>query len=266
MVERGYEGEHAPFYDALRVLAESDGTEFYVGRAQRVEGSVLEIACGTGRIYLDLLANGVDADGFDASAGALARLREKATDRGLEPSVWQADMAHFEGDRVYELVICPFNTVQHLLTVEDQLGALQSVYDALAPGGAFVFDVFVPGFEVICEEYDEWSTTEVDYRGDWMGPRLDPTLLPEGTTVLGLRPVAFRYRAPWGDPAVPHVGLIAEEVAPIFPEAVALDGGEETFGIRCGTLDRILVEEVGARVGAAVAAAVSRLAEALEGG
>ena len=166
MADQGYEGEHAQFYDALPVLAERGDTDFYVDRAKEIDGPVLEMACGTGRIYLDLLEAGVDADGFDASADALARLREKAVDRDLDPTVWQADMAGFAVDRRYELLICPFNTFQHLLTVADQLAALESVYDALAPGGAFVFDVFVPGFDVICEEYGEWSTTEVDYRDE----------------------------------------------------------------------------------------------------
>jgi SAM-dependent methyltransferase len=166
MVDQGYEGEHAQFYDAQPVLDEREDTDFYVDRAKAVDGPVLEMACGTGRIYLDLLEAGVDADGFDASADALDRLREKAAERDLDPTVWQADMTDFAVDRGYELVVCPFNTVQHLLTIEDQLAALESIYDALAPGGAFVFDVFVPGFDVICEEYGEWRTTEVDYRGE----------------------------------------------------------------------------------------------------
>jgi SAM-dependent methyltransferase len=166
MVDQGYEGEHAQFYDAQPVLAEREDTDFYLERARDVDGPVLEMACGTGRVYLDLLAAGVDADGFDISADALDRLREKAADRDLDPTVWQADMTDFEIDRAYELAFCPFNTVQHLLTIEDQLAALECVYDALAPGGAFVFDVFVPSFDVICERYDKWSTTEIGYRGE----------------------------------------------------------------------------------------------------
>ncbi|MEF8827060.1 MAG: class I SAM-dependent methyltransferase [Halapricum sp.] len=166
MVERSYEGEHARFYDAHPAVAERDDIEFYLDQAGSVDGPVLELACGTGRIYLELLAAGVDADGLDASGDALAQLREKAGEWGLKASVWQADMAAFEVDRAYELVICPFNAVQHLLTVDDQLAALRSAYDALAPGGEFVFDVFVPSFDIICREYGEWTSSEVTYRGD----------------------------------------------------------------------------------------------------
>ena len=75
-------------------------------------------------------------------------------------------MSAFRVDREYDLVYCPFNAVQHLRTVEDQTAALRRVHDALAPGGEFVFDVFVPGFDVVREEYGEWREERVEYRGE----------------------------------------------------------------------------------------------------
>jgi SAM-dependent methyltransferase len=75
-------------------------------------------------------------------------------------------MADFSVDRAYDLAICPFNAVQHLLSVEEQLAALESVHDALAPGGRFVFDVFVPSFDVICERYGEWQVDERTVDGE----------------------------------------------------------------------------------------------------
>lgn len=139
--------------------------EFYCDVAQRADGPTLELACGTGRIYLELLAAGVDADGIDLDEQRLERLRERAVVRGLEPSVWGADMTAFEPDRAYEVVICPFNAVQHGTTVEDQRALFDRVFDALAPGGRFVFDTFVPAFDVICERYDEWEEQTVEYEG-----------------------------------------------------------------------------------------------------
>ncbi|MFB6296573.1 MAG: class I SAM-dependent methyltransferase [Halobacteriales archaeon] len=164
--EESYTGEHARLYDALTATGDREDVSFYLERAREAEGPVLELACGTGRIYLDLLEAGVDVDGFDHSADALGVLRERAADRGVEPAVWQGDMAEFSVDRAYDLAICPFNALQHLRTVDDQLSALRSVHDALGPGGRFVFDVFVPGFDVICESYGEWEARTVAYRGE----------------------------------------------------------------------------------------------------
>lgn len=161
-----YGRAHAAFYD--RRVGESDraDTEYYRDLAVEAGGPVLELACGTGRVYLELLRAGVDADGFDRSADALAVLRGNAARAGLEPSVWQADLRAFATDREYDLVVCPFNAVQHLLGVDAQQRLLRRTHDALAPGGRFVFDVFVPRFEVICERYGEWQTETVEYRGE----------------------------------------------------------------------------------------------------
>jgi SAM-dependent methyltransferase len=161
-----YTAEYAPFYEALTGAATRDDVPFYVERASGADGPVLELACGTGRVHLDLLAAGVDADGFDRSAATLRELRRSARERGLDPAVWQADMTAFAVDRAYDLAICPFNAFQHLRSTEEQLSTLRNVHDALAPGGRFVFDVFVPSFDLIRETYGEWQEGIVEYRGD----------------------------------------------------------------------------------------------------
>lgn len=155
------------FYHERTVAADRDDVDFYVSLARQATGPVLEMACGTGRITLSMLAAGVDVDGFDRSASALAVLRRLASEElNATPSVWQADMRHFATTRAYDLVVCPFNAFQYLRTVEDQLAALECAYGALRPGGRLRFDVFVPGFEYICESYGEWQTETVTFRGE----------------------------------------------------------------------------------------------------
>jgi hypothetical protein len=90
------------------------------------------------------------------------------------------------------------------------------------------------------------------------------SLLPEGMTILGLRPVSFRYVAPYGDPAVPQVGLIAEEVARVYPIAVAFDAPGRPEGIYYGVLTGLLIETLESRARQALGDGVARLAEALE--
>ncbi|HUP19004.1 MAG TPA: tail fiber domain-containing protein, partial [Gemmatimonadota bacterium] len=88
-------------------------------------------------------------------------------------------------------------------------------------------------------------------------------LLPGDATLFGLRPVAFRYRAPWGDPAGMHLGLIAEEVARVAPEAVAFDADGRPEGVFYPLVVDRVVDEVGVRAGAALRAALERLADGL---
>jgi SAM-dependent methyltransferase len=66
------------FYDAELAARDPDDVGFYRERASAVDGPVLELGCGTGRITLELLADGVDAYGIDVSAEMLATLRETA--------------------------------------------------------------------------------------------------------------------------------------------------------------------------------------------
>lgn len=161
----GYDADHARLYEVQMADADRPDVEFYRKQALDADGPVLELGCGTGRIYLALRSAGVDADGLDGSTAVLEVLRERAAERGLEPSVRQADMTDFDADRAYDLVICPFNTVQHARSVDAQLSLLASVHDALAPGGRFVFDTFVPSFDVICGTYGEWDSSEITHEG-----------------------------------------------------------------------------------------------------
>lgn len=156
----------AEFMDTVFREAARDDVAYYRDCATATEGPVLELGCGTGRIYLALLAAGVDADGLDRSAASLAVLRDTAEARGLTPSVWQADMTAVAVDRDYTLVTCPFNAIQELTTIAQQRALLEAAYDALAPGGTFVFDTFVPDFEYIAETWGEWQRRSIEFRGE----------------------------------------------------------------------------------------------------
>ena len=170
MTDHGYDEQMAAIYDAMTAEREAD-TEFYVERATAVEGPVLELAVGTGRIYLPVLEAGVDADGLDVAPEMLEILRQRADDRGLDATVWEGDMTDLAGtsDRDltgrYDLVYCPFNALQHARSVDAQQAAFESVYDVLAPGGQFVFDVFVPNFDLIEATYGEWQPQTVEFQG-----------------------------------------------------------------------------------------------------
>jgi SAM-dependent methyltransferase len=165
MTDHGYDEGLAAYYDAMAAEHSDADRAFYVDRATAADGPVLELAVGTGRIYLEVLAAGVDADGVDASPAMLSALRERAAERDLDPSVWEGDMRHLDPDRSYDLVYCPFNALHHATTVDDQQATFESVYDALAPGGRFVFDVFVPNFDVIEATYGEWQTESLTVDG-----------------------------------------------------------------------------------------------------
>ncbi|TYL39161.1 class I SAM-dependent methyltransferase [Natronococcus pandeyae] len=169
MDSSGYYDDFAAFYDAAygqQAGVVEDDVQFYLELAREADGPLLEVGCGTGRIYLELLRADIDADGIDLSSGMLEVLRENAADEGLEPNVREADVTSFRSDREYALVIVPFRAFLHLTTVDDQLAALERIHDVLAPGGRLALNVFTPNFDVICEAYGEPEETTVEVDGE----------------------------------------------------------------------------------------------------
>lgn len=149
----------AHFYDA-RISSDgksglADDVRFYRKLAREADGPVLEVGVGTGRIYLELLDEGITVDGIDLSEAMLEELRSAATDRNLDPSVWVEDVTDFDPDRQYDLIYAPNRVFNHLSTLEDQSAALQKIRRALAPDGRFVLNTFVPRFETVVEDYGE---------------------------------------------------------------------------------------------------------------
>ncbi|MFC4438785.1 MULTISPECIES: class I SAM-dependent methyltransferase [Natrialbaceae] len=189
-----YYDDFAAFYDAAygqQAGVVEEDVQFYVDLAHEADGPVLEVGCGTGRVYLELLRAGVDADGIDVSSGMLEVLREKAAVEGLEPSVREADVTSFRQDREYALVIVPFRAFLHLTTVEEQLAALERIHDALAPGGRLALNVFTPNFEVICEGYGEWEETTVELEGETYTHRTMTELIDEVEQLARIRSVVL---------------------------------------------------------------------------
>ena len=146
---------YAEFYDTLYADYEVD-IPFYVAEARRAGSPVLELACGTGRVAIRVAQAGVEVVGIDSSPAMLERFRARLS--RLPPVVQEcitlieADMSDFDlGAERFNLIYCPFRAFLHLLTVEDQLAALQTVRHHLKPGGCFALNFFHPSLTIIAD-------------------------------------------------------------------------------------------------------------------
>ncbi len=138
----------AKFYDIIYKNQKED-IKFYKKEAKKAKGRVLEVACGTGRIYLELLKERIDVYGIDISKALLDVLRQKAERLGLVPKVYQGDMRNFNLKKKFSLIIVPFRSFLHNLTVEDQLTTLKNLRKHLKPKGRLILNFFFPDPEVI---------------------------------------------------------------------------------------------------------------------
>jgi len=133
----------ADVYD-LYVTSDLD-VGFYIEEATRVQGKVLELMCGTGRVSVPLLEAGVDLTCVDASAGMLSRLEERLHARKLEARIVRADVRYLDlGEEEFDLVLVPFHSFSELVTPRDQDLVLRAVHRCLREGGRLVCPLHNP--------------------------------------------------------------------------------------------------------------------------
>jgi SAM-dependent methyltransferase len=119
--------------------------KFYVDEYLRTPGPVVELGVGNGRIALEAASRGKAIVGVDSSSSMLAVCRERAAAAGVSVliNLMEADLRNFVLPEPAALITMPFHTIGHLLTYEDKAGALEHIYQQLAPGGRLIFDHFV---------------------------------------------------------------------------------------------------------------------------
>lgn len=146
----------------LELNGYDDDLEFWNGLLDTHEPkTVLELACGTGRITIPMAAKGSAACsdfrivGIDASAPFIARaqelLREQSPATQRATRFLEGDMREFDLGETFDLIVLGFNSFAYLHTIDDQLACLACVRKHLAPGGRFVLDVIVPQFNFVAE-------------------------------------------------------------------------------------------------------------------
>jgi SAM-dependent methyltransferase len=113
---------------------------FYRALAEEVcsDGSpVLELACGTGRVAIQLAQADVEVVGLDLSRDMLDVARVKSSE--LTNARWvEGDMRSFDLGEAFGLIIIPGHAFQNLLTPEDQRACLKSIKQHLIREGVLV--------------------------------------------------------------------------------------------------------------------------------
>ena len=142
---------------------------FYLDQARQHLGPILEIACGTGRILLEIARTGTEIAGLDQSADMLSVLRRKLAAESQtvrqQVSIYEGDMRSFSLGRVFKQVFIPFRSLQHMHTIDDQMSALQRAKAHLQPDGLLTFNVFYPNFSMLNEAME---TEALD--AEWIDP------------------------------------------------------------------------------------------------
>lgn len=143
----GY-GDFAAFYDVLTADVDYAAWAEYIlevfARHGGKANQLLDLACGSGSLALELAARGVDVIGVDGSQDMLAVAREKAEDAKPSPMFLCQDMRELDLYGTVDGAVCMLDSLSHLCDTKDIAETLRRLGLFIASNGLLVFDVNTP--------------------------------------------------------------------------------------------------------------------------
>ncbi|MGG4264311.1 class I SAM-dependent DNA methyltransferase [Peribacillus simplex] len=102
---------------------------------------VLDLACGTGEMTVELAQHGFEVTGVDLSDEMLLVAHEKAVRLGLSIPLFQQNMAELEGLGQFDCVTIFCDSLNYLRDEADIVKTFSRVHEHLKDGGLFLFDI-----------------------------------------------------------------------------------------------------------------------------
>lgn len=155
----------AATYDRLNRLMTLGLDRRWRKRAVRnLKGHVLDVACGTGDMVVELLKRGCTVTGVDLSDEMLAIARRKTAD--WKPAYHKADAEHLPfADCAFDAVTCAFG-VRNFVHLEQ---GLKEMLRVLKPGGRMVIlELATPDSRLLRPFYNLYTRHIIP----WLGQRL----------------------------------------------------------------------------------------------
>lgn len=126
--------------------------DLYAALADRVEGPILELAAGTGRVAVPLAARGYPVTAVDIDPEMLDRARQRAARAGLEDGrlmLVEADLVDYRAADAgrHTLTFIALNSIMLLPTRDAQRAAVATLATHLQAGGIAVVDAWLPDAE-----------------------------------------------------------------------------------------------------------------------
>ena len=121
--------------------------------------SVLEPACGTGRLLMGLLKSGINCSGMDINPYSLNYFNKKLIRNQLSAEIIEADMSAFKLSKKYDAAFCTVDTFRHLLSEKQAFSHLRCMAKALKNGA-----VYIIGMHLVTENNPGVVTTRWVHR------------------------------------------------------------------------------------------------------
>jgi SAM-dependent methyltransferase len=109
--------------------------------------NIMELMCGTGRLSVPLINEGLTLTCVDYSEEMLDIFRNKVGEPENVKIVCQ-DVCELSLEEEYDLILIPSNSIAEIIDPEKRRKALSRIYHHLAPGGIFFCTLYNPGYRV----------------------------------------------------------------------------------------------------------------------
>lgn len=119
-------------------------------------GRILEPACGSGRLVIELARRGYEVAGFDLNENMLEFARRRLAQEDLTAELWTDPMQSFRTPRTYDLAHCLVSTFKYLQSEKDAVATIEGVAACLEPGGLFVLGVHLTDYNNTDYDHERW--------------------------------------------------------------------------------------------------------------
>lgn len=113
--------------------------DFIEQRLPNRKSKVLELACGTGNITIEMAKRGHQMTGVDISEEMLSIASEKESKYKIK---WiNQDMKLLQLKDKYDCILCPCDGFNYILDIEELKSIIENIHSYLNDGGLFIFDL-----------------------------------------------------------------------------------------------------------------------------
>lgn len=102
---------------------------------------ILDVACGTGVITVELARRGYQMTGVDLSESMLGHAKARAHEHKVNIKFHRDDIRTFQLTQKFPCAICTHDVLDHLFEDEELDQAFSRISNTLLPDGLFIFDM-----------------------------------------------------------------------------------------------------------------------------
>jgi ubiquinone/menaquinone biosynthesis C-methylase UbiE len=103
--------------------------------------SVLDLACGTGSLAIELHRRGYEVSGADGCLEMLEVGRKKVAALNYPISFYHRNLIDLHDLPTFDAVLCLYDSINYMMTLDDMEKAFEMMKKVIKPGGIVIFDV-----------------------------------------------------------------------------------------------------------------------------